>query len=206
MCSQIENHSSAHSACSTCLHRTCISVWLQPILPKCTFHFNLIFKIRIIKRLLYHRGHVMGIGMVLPLHMGLWGTGRWSLLFVLLPASVKADPCVATARQRAPLSLTSLDHRDLWLESAECLPNENTSPVPLYELNTYSGIGAYFHLMRWKDELSTLWKLTEESFCRRFTMWIWKACSWFWFLYSATKMFFLIKVVPSCFSPFKSLK
>lgn len=148
MCSQIENHSSAHSVCSTCLHRTCISVWLQPILPKCTFHFNLIFKIRIIKRLLCHRGHVMGIGMVLPLHMGLWGTGRWSLLFVLLPASVKADPCLATARQRAPLSLTSLDHRDLWSPQSVC----RMRTPPLFPCMNWIPTRELGHIFTWWDE------------------------------------------------------
>lgn len=45
-------------------------------LPKCTFHFDLIFKIRIIKRLLCHRGHVMGIGMEPPLAQGPVGCGQ----------------------------------------------------------------------------------------------------------------------------------
>lgn len=76
MCSQVENHSSARaSACPTCLHRTRFSVWTEPLLPKCTFHFNLIFKIRIIKRLLCHGGHVMGIGMEPPLAQGPVGCG-----------------------------------------------------------------------------------------------------------------------------------
>ena len=160
-CSQVENH----GACSTCLHRIRSSAWIQPILPKRTFHFSLIFKLRIIKSLLCHRGHVMGIGMALPLHGGLWGAGRWSLPFVLLPASAKADPCEPAARRRAPLSLASRDHGDLGLdECAERLRNENASPAPLYELNTYSGIGAYFYLMRWKDELSILCKADRRIF------------------------------------------
>lgn len=37
-----------------------------------------------------------------PLHRGLWGAGRWSLPFVLLPASVKADPWDAAARPFHP--------------------------------------------------------------------------------------------------------
>lgn len=138
-----------HSVCSTCLHRTRSSAWIQPILPKRTFHFNLIFKIRIIKRLLCHRGHVMGIGMTLPLHRGLWGAGRWSLPFVLLPASAKADPCKAAARRRAPLSLTSLDHGDLWMR-VQSVCGMRTPPllpcmnwIPTWELG---------HIFIWWDE------------------------------------------------------
>lgn len=76
MCSQVETHrSTGVRACPTCLHRTCSSMWMEPNLLKYTFHLNLIFKIRIIKRLLCRRDHVMGTGMELAQHRGLWGTG-----------------------------------------------------------------------------------------------------------------------------------
>lgn len=137
----------------TYLHGSCCSVWTGPALLKCTFHVNLIFKLRAIRKGLCP-GPRNRHGVELSLCRG-YGPG--SPPFVPWPPWCKLTP-VQSLTQVGRTSFSGRDHRIL-KEVSHRMCAQLTQVSPLYSLlltnNLFMNLRV-FPLMGQNDKLPEL--------------------------------------------------